>query len=569
MTKPFQQDIAANRWSIIFVSITVLALFSIAFFQTAWVAEDAFITFRTIDNALNGLGLTWNPGERVQTYTHPLWFALLLSSVAIFKDPYYVSLALSYALSFYTLCVLILGTGGWRLQSALAVIALLWSRAFIDYSSSGLENPLTHALLVTYLFAWLKMSDTRKKCYVLTAIAAAMFLTRPDAIVLIIPSLAIYFWDKRQNIRECAVPFILGAVPAIVWVAFSIFYYGAPVPNTALAKIQTGQNLYQNAVQAWNYYGWAVWNDLPTAIILNAGIIAGLIGRRRNLWPLSVGLLLWACYLIYVGADYMGGRFFSAPTLLASAIIAIRVGDIPGKRIVRIMAALLVVTAWALRFTVFSPSTFHSPVISQHGIADERGFYYMNLGLRPTLARGTWFAHPWLIEGRDLRSTSGAYARCSIGMIAYAAGPDVRWIDPLALAEPFLSRLPSRDGARVGHYERALPPGYLDELINKSGSIQDAKLHALYADVDLATRAPLFDANRMGAIWRLNTGHHKRAAENFDRNLIALPGSPPSANPKAGCLGDRHAVTTKLEGNPIKSRQLPFLAPATTSSSPL
>ena len=32
-----------------------------------------YITFRTARNFWNGRGLTWNPDERVQAYTHPLW----------------------------------------------------------------------------------------------------------------------------------------------------------------------------------------------------------------------------------------------------------------------------------------------------------------------------------------------------------------------------------------------------------------------------------------------------------------------------------------------------------------
>jgi hypothetical protein len=34
----------------------------------AWVVDDAYITFRTIDNFLNGYGLRWNVAERVQSH---------------------------------------------------------------------------------------------------------------------------------------------------------------------------------------------------------------------------------------------------------------------------------------------------------------------------------------------------------------------------------------------------------------------------------------------------------------------------------------------------------------------
>ena len=63
--------------------------------------DDAFITFRTVDNFINGYGLTWNTTERVQAYTNPLWM-FLVSAVyfftqEIFYTPLYLSIAVSVA----------------------------------------------------------------------------------------------------------------------------------------------------------------------------------------------------------------------------------------------------------------------------------------------------------------------------------------------------------------------------------------------------------------------------------------------------------------------------------------
>ena len=45
--------------------------------QNAWVSDDAYITFRVIENFIAGYGPNFNIGERVQVYTHPLWMVLL------------------------------------------------------------------------------------------------------------------------------------------------------------------------------------------------------------------------------------------------------------------------------------------------------------------------------------------------------------------------------------------------------------------------------------------------------------------------------------------------------------
>ena len=74
----------------------MLGLFAVVLVRTAWVSDDAYITFRTVDNFLAGYGLRWNVGERVQTYTHPLWMFLVSGATAVLREPYYASLALAF-----------------------------------------------------------------------------------------------------------------------------------------------------------------------------------------------------------------------------------------------------------------------------------------------------------------------------------------------------------------------------------------------------------------------------------------------------------------------------------------
>ena len=54
-----------------------LLVFTYVFLANSWIGDDAFITFRVVDNFVHGYGLTFNPDERVQAYTHPLWMLLL------------------------------------------------------------------------------------------------------------------------------------------------------------------------------------------------------------------------------------------------------------------------------------------------------------------------------------------------------------------------------------------------------------------------------------------------------------------------------------------------------------
>jgi hypothetical protein len=52
-------------------------LFVRAFYYSGWMDDDAYISFRYARNWTDGLGLVFNPGERVEGYTNFLWTVLL------------------------------------------------------------------------------------------------------------------------------------------------------------------------------------------------------------------------------------------------------------------------------------------------------------------------------------------------------------------------------------------------------------------------------------------------------------------------------------------------------------
>ena len=56
-------------------------------FRGAWVCDDIFITFRYVDQLLAGRGVVFNPGERVEGYTHFLWLIVLAALRRFGLDP--------------------------------------------------------------------------------------------------------------------------------------------------------------------------------------------------------------------------------------------------------------------------------------------------------------------------------------------------------------------------------------------------------------------------------------------------------------------------------------------------
>lgn len=542
--------------------VLALLLFSAVYVLSAWVSEDAFITFRVIDNLWAGHGLVWNPGERVQVYTHPLWLLIISPFGSTFGGAYWGVLAVSYILLLFSIGLLLLCVGKRAHWAGLwGVVALLWSRAFMDYSSSGLENPLVHVLVLGVALLWIRAKDAPKAPMAMSGLASMLFLARPDAVIIAVPFLAELAVRRRAQWKILLRQFVVGGLPAMLWLAFSVFYYGAAVPNTALAKVGTGLDLVTRATSAWNYLAWTATRDPATLVIIVLGLVASAKGASRELRPFFVAICLWLLYLFYVGADYMGGRFLSALVLLSTVPVLLLLPKLPIKQVAMVSLAYGLLFLPSLLVTWRMPVGFSASAISSSGVADERAFYYEQLGLVPVLKAGT-VRHSWFLMGKTLHDRPGIYLRCTVGMVGYAAGPSAYIVDKLALTDPFLARLPAREGARVGHYERAFPDGYLESLVSGENRLTDPMLAALYADVRTTVGGELFSWERFGAIYRLNTAY-RGMEPRFDRNALGLPGVPINSLDQFSCFGLHLGgdLTFEVLGNPLRVELVTGISP--------
>src|SRR3990172_2306461 len=134
------------------IKLIFVLLLSFVIYRNAWLCDDAYITFRTVYNFVNGYGLTWNIVERVQVYTNPLWMFLISGLYFVTNEIYYTSIVLSIAITFVTALLIAFKITPNTSTAVVSLITLTFSKAFIDYSTSGLENPLTFFILSLYLF---------------------------------------------------------------------------------------------------------------------------------------------------------------------------------------------------------------------------------------------------------------------------------------------------------------------------------------------------------------------------------------------------------------------------------
>ncbi|HET9370635.1 MAG TPA: hypothetical protein VFO19_10325 [Vicinamibacterales bacterium] len=469
---------------------------------TAWASDDAFITLRTVENLLDGAGPRWNLIERVQAYTHPLWMLVLAAGTAIGRDPYYTAMLLSILASAGAMAVVAGRLALSAVHVAMVLTAAAASQAFVDYSSSGLENPLTHLLLAAYVAAWLHR-DGRGGIRLLTLIGSLCLLTRLDLALLIGPSLAVRAWQCRP-IHRAAIDLAIGGLPLVAWEAFSLVYYGLMLPNTAYAKLATGIPAGVLLSQGLRYFENSIAVDPLTLATIGLAMLAPWQRSLRGLWPLSLGLLLSLVYVAKVGGDFMSGRFFSAPFMVALCIAA----RMPLPRS-RVSAAGLALVAAVLAAAGFRPQE----VVDGNGISDERRIY--SRGTRLVTQRELPLqSRSEVRRGLDWRDDPERVAIWGfVGMVGYYTRPDLHIIDPNALTDPLLSHLPAEPGWRIGHFTRQLPPGYAESVLQPASGITDPRIAEYDNVIRTLTRGPIWTLDRLRIALRFNAGGYDHLLE--------------------------------------------------------
>src|SRR4051794_16634650 len=129
--------------------------FTYVFLANAWIGDDAYITFRVVWNFVHGYGLTFNPDERVQAFTHPLWTFVIAAVHSLTREFFFTATVVCWAFCVAAGAVLVRWSGPVR-RAALLVAWLLTSKALVDYTASGLENPLSYLLVALFYTRYLR-----------------------------------------------------------------------------------------------------------------------------------------------------------------------------------------------------------------------------------------------------------------------------------------------------------------------------------------------------------------------------------------------------------------------------
>jgi hypothetical protein len=309
--------------------------------------DDAYISYRYARNLVEGLGLVYNPGERVEGFTNPLWTLLVAVGLALGLDapPIGHALGLASAAGLLVATAVYAATGLPReraLPAAAAAWLVLVAPAFAGWATLGMETPL-FALLTTAALA----AQARGSAGATTAFASLATLTRPEGALL---AAVVYAFDlagawrrgRAALARALRGPAAYAALLAAL-TAFRLAYYGAPLPNTFYAKVGG------LPFAAGLYY-------LQTFLVEGAWLLLlpAWLGARHvpALRPGAAFAALVALYAIGVGGDAFPHSRFYLPALPVLAALAVRGAATSAARDARVgalaWASLAAAVPWSL-----------------------------------------------------------------------------------------------------------------------------------------------------------------------------------------------------------------------------
>jgi len=339
----------------VLVVLPALLLFSLIAYHLNFIQDDAYISYRYIANFLNGDGLVFNIGERVEGFTNFGWVVYLILWGSLGVDYISVSQITGYVfglgiifLTYLLARQLFEGPRKWFALLPAYLVGINYSLAY--WSPAGLETAAFAftTLLAVYLYL--------KRSWLLVAALAAAVWLRPEGAFLAGLFIFIEAVMERRVPRYALYCVLSAFILSLPMVLFKLFYYGSILPNPFYAK--TGFDFAQllngleYAGRFFSHYGF-----------YGAGLLIPLIFFKRlsakiqALWLFTV---LYTVYIIFVGGDVLKVHRFFIPLLgLYGILITVSVFLIINNLKHRIKYSVFVVAAICLLgLTYYLPQEF-------------------------------------------------------------------------------------------------------------------------------------------------------------------------------------------------------------------
>jgi len=304
-------EASPNRWRTwVCCAVPVLALIHGIWFLGTGPVDDDYIIYRYARHLVQGHGLVFNVGERIEGYTAPLWVLLHAGWQALGGDSPGFSVGAGLvgwiaAVAWLSRRAWKQGFWPWEALVVAAAPALAW------HAVAGLGTTLAGLCL---LGAWLRFAEAPWQSGLWLALAVGL---RQEFALFLVPIVLGYGWRARLSVWVPAAA-CLGA-----WQIFRLAYYGRWLPTTyTTKKLPVVEDLGYGVQYLYD----ATWN-LGWPMLLALAVWGAWTSGGRAAKAFAAGLVLHTAYVIWVGGDFMVlSRFFvpTFPLLVALAWIPLR-----------------------------------------------------------------------------------------------------------------------------------------------------------------------------------------------------------------------------------------------------
>ena len=360
-----------------------LVLLAWAAAESWFLCDDAFVSFRYARNLLEGHGLVYNVGERVEGYTNFLWTLELAALWGLFGlRPEHAAPWLSAACTAATVAAMLWWAARLphlqqrKLTAWMALGLLCSSTTFAVWTSGGGLETRQFTLFVVLAVVCLSLYRRSRRGLTAASLSlAAAALTRPEGL-LIAACCCAWFAAQRMLDSEADAgrprldwPGLLRLVlPFAVLIGghflFRYAYYGEWLPNTYYAK----------HVRPWYEMGfvylWAAALETGLYLLLPlawAGMRARLRESRDGIYALPLLLIApHMAYLARIGGDHFEYRpldfywpLLALPTAAGIVHLASRLAE--GARRFAAPLAAAGTRTWAL--VLFAPVLFYCSAV--------------------------------------------------------------------------------------------------------------------------------------------------------------------------------------------------------------
>lgn len=296
----------------------------------SWLSDDAFISFRYAQNLVQGHGLVYNVGERVEGYTNFLWTLMAAGvlwmggDVVLWSHAGGVALGILIVVGTYHVASSLIGPP-WALVAALIVGA---SQSVLLYTArgSGMETGLFTLLVLLGGGIYLTQASLGRWRYIISGLALGLAtLTRPEGLLVFALTL-IHMPTLTRNAGGRAalraalaltLPWLALVGPFFLW---RVLYYGDLLPNTFYAKTGSGlSQLRRGLAYAWEF---ALTLGGPLLLIIAAPWVRDRRMALRSWRSYAVLLTFsYSAYIIAIGGDHFRGERFFVPLIPWFAIM--------------------------------------------------------------------------------------------------------------------------------------------------------------------------------------------------------------------------------------------------------